>query len=152
MNFSQACFDLVMDSGWNGVFISTPVMEVYGGTMPSAPELAVPAGNDHFLTIALANPPWANASNGVKAQSGTWSDTFTVGGDPTWFRIRNSGDAAGEDYTVARIDGTLGTDASSDIVMSQSSWLADDSLAISTFDLVGAYDAAMGLPGTATLA
>jgi hypothetical protein len=145
VKFSAALYDKLLDTGWNGLFVNSPVLEIYSGAQMDSPELAVPVTYDHYLTISLSSPPWQNASGGVKLKDGQWLGTFAVGGTPEWFRLRNDGDADGEDYTVSRIDGTIGVDQDKDILIAKAVWYAGETLFVDNFSIVAAFAASMGV-------
>jgi hypothetical protein len=79
-------------------FPAGAILEIRSGASPGAENAAT---GTLLATITLPATPWAAASGGAKAKSGTWSDSSADGtGTAAHYRLKNSGD-------TRRIDGDV---------------------------------------------
>src|SRR5215207_1386415 len=104
IRLSTALRNVILDSGFQAVFDSG-ILEIRDGTIPTNADTA-PTGTV-LASITLPADWIAAASAGAVAKAGTWSDASAdATGTPTWFRIRQSGDAGTTNTTDERLDGT----------------------------------------------
>jgi len=84
-------------------FPAGSILEIRTGASPGAENAAT---GTLLASITLPATPWAAASGGSKAKSGTWQDASADGaGTAAHYRLKNAGD-------TRRIDGTVGATSS----------------------------------------
>ena len=135
-----------MDDGFDGVF-ANPVLELRTGTQPADADSASVGDLLCVVTMPVTGY-FAAAADKQKGLAGSWSGTVSVGGTPTWFRIKNTADIGGASTTLPRIDGSV-SDTLGDLVMDLPLVSSDD-VSISTF-YISIEQAFLGLSGTGTL-
>lgn len=124
-------FKSLMDGGF---------IYAYSGPVPASGDAAVDASCvmlGKFTAAAGAGLTWDGApANGViqKTAAETWSTTVGTTGVPTFFRAcvgadTGAGAAGAGNY---RIQGTIGTDLSSDMVLNSTNWVAGDTKTLSS--------------------
>lgn len=108
--------------------ISTaPVLRIYTGSPPGVGNAAT---GTQLVTITLPSDWLAGASGGSKAKSGTWSNTAGGTGTAGYFRIWDSGVAAGH------IEGTVtATGGGGDMTLDNTSIASGQTVTINTFSL-----------------
>lgn len=111
----------------------------YSGPVPTAGDAAIDGSCvmlGQFTAAAGAGLTWDGApANGVlqKTTSETWAATVAATGVPTFFRFcvgtdNGSGAASAGNY---RLQGTVGTDLSSDMVLNSTNWVSGDTKTLS---------------------
>lgn len=78
-------------------------LKIYSGSQPATADTA-PSGN-LIVTITLPATPFAAASSGVIAKSGTWSGVAGATDTAGWFRIQTSGNTHPLDGSVTATAG-----------------------------------------------
>lgn len=99
VQFSAAVRNAMLDAIETTIGAS-PSLRIYGGAMPA--NCAAAPGSAALVTMNLPADFYANAANGSKALSGSWTGNATGGGTATFYRIY---DAAG---TTCHEQGSVG--------------------------------------------
>jgi hypothetical protein len=101
---------------------ATATLKIFSGAEPANCAASDPAGP--LLTINLPNPPFAAASGGVMAMTGTWSTSTTTAGTAASFRIYDSTPAC-------QIQGNVTTD----LVLNNTSIGTNQTTTVTSFSL-----------------
>lgn len=95
-------------------FPAGAILEIRSGAGPGAENAAT---GTLLASITLPATPWAAASAGSKAKSGTWQDTSADGtGTAAHYRLKNAADTRRIDGTVGQGTGDLSLDNTSIVV------------------------------------
>ena len=104
-------------------FPAGAILEIRSGAGPGAENAAT---GTLLASITLPATPWAAASGGSKAKSGTWEDSSADGtGTAAHYRLKNAAD-------TRRIDGTVST-SGADLNLNNTSINATQVVTINTF-------------------
>ena len=103
---------------------ATALLRIYTGSAPATADAA--ATGTLLGEIALPADPFAAASGGAKAKSGTWSDTADASGTAGYFRIWNS--------TVCHMQGTVGT-SGADLIVDNTTFTIGQTYTVVTFTI-----------------
>src|SRR5262245_51849256 len=105
-------------------FPAGSILEIRTGGAPGA-EAA--AGGTLLASITLPATPWAAASNGSKAKSGTWQANAGAAGTAGHYRLKNSGD-------TRRLEGSVtATGGGGDLTLDNVSIANGQQVTINTF-------------------
>lgn len=106
-------------------FPASSLLQIRSGAKPGAENAA---GGTLLAEITLPATPWAAASGGSKAKSGTWEDASAdATGTAGHYRLKNAGD-------TRRIDGSVtGTGGGGDLELNSTSITAGQAVTINTF-------------------
>ena len=83
-------------------FPQNSILELRSGSPPGAENAAT---GTLLVSITLPATPWAAASGGSKAKSGTWQNTAAAAGTIAHYRLKNAGDTEREEGTVTLTSG-----------------------------------------------
>lgn len=106
-------------------------LQIWSGAMPASAATA-PSGTK-LVEMALGSDYMSNASNGVKAKTGTWSGSGLAAGTAGYFRIVDSTGA------TCHIQGTItATGGGGDMTLDNTNIAVNQSVVVSTFQLTDA--------------
>lgn len=107
---------------------TSALLSIWSGTIPA--NCATANAGTQLALINLPSDWMANASNGTKMLSGTWSTTVSSTGTAAYFRIHDSSG------TACHVQGTVGTLGANDMILSSTSLTASSLLNITAFTFV----------------
>jgi hypothetical protein len=112
-------------------------LRIYGGTVPADADAA--AGSTALVVIQKdhADPVnFADAASGVIAKaSETWDGVIDTTGTATFYRLVLAADADGASTTEKRIQGTVGTTGTEDLVLSSATLTATQTQRIDYYQI-----------------
>lgn len=116
---------------------TTAEIRIYGGTVPADADAA--AGSSPLVVIQKdhADPiNFADAANGViQKASETWDGVIDTTGSPTFYRLALAADTDGASTTDKRIQGTVGTTGTEDLVLSSGTLTATETQKIDYYQI-----------------
>lgn len=130
---TPATLNAVLDTGFDAIF-NSGVLELRTGTQPATASAA--ATGSLVRSIAVPADGFAAAVAGVKAKAGTWQDSGSGAGIPTWFRLKQSSDAGSTDGTDERVDGSVSASGGGgDLTLDNTNIAANQTVTINTLNI-----------------
>jgi hypothetical protein len=143
--YSTALLNYIAGTGSLYAAMNNLDVAIYSGPVPAACEDAITGSNTLLVTInngGTAGTLNATPTNGVlqKTSSENWTGTIAATGTATFFRayIPGSGDTgatADSSLTYHRIQGAVGTDVTSEMVLPSTALVSGNAQQINLFQL-----------------
>jgi hypothetical protein len=120
-------------------------VDIYSGTVPASADAAISGGSVLLVSIDNAGTPGtfnSTASDGVlvKTSSESWSGTCAATGTATFFRCYvpgggDTGATADTSFIYSRVQGAVGVDMASEMILPSVSLTSGNTQALSTFQI-----------------